>query len=81
VQFNANLLQAWQGSGLGLFISKGMTEQHGGTLTVTSAGLDCGSTFAVKIPLYEIIFDILELPALDALKSIPEDTPDSQTGP
>ncbi|KAJ1419019.1 histidine kinase-like ATPase [Ochromonadaceae sp. CCMP2298] len=54
VQFNANLLQAGQGSGLGLFISKGMTKQHGGTLTVTSAGLGCGDTFTVELSLFEI---------------------------
>jgi signal transduction histidine kinase len=36
VQFNANQLQAGQGSGLGLFISKGICTQHGGTFQVTS---------------------------------------------
>lgn len=33
VQFNADELQASQGSGLGLFISKGIVEQYGGELT------------------------------------------------
>ena len=52
VQFNANELQAGQGSGLGLFIAKGIVKQHGGTLTVASAGLQKGSTFVVELPVY-----------------------------
>ena len=52
VQFNANELQADKGSGLGLFITKGIVEQHGGTFTVTSAGIDQGTTFTVELPLF-----------------------------
>jgi CheY-like chemotaxis protein len=52
VQFNANELQAGQGSGLGLFISKGIVEQHGGKLVVTSEGLGKGVTFTVELPLF-----------------------------
>jgi CheY-like chemotaxis protein len=54
VQFNANQLQAGQGSGLGLFISKGIVSQHGGTFQVTSGGLDCGATFSIELPLFSI---------------------------
>lgn len=53
-QFNANDLQAGKGSGLGLFISKSMVAQHGGELKASSAGLGCGSTFTIEIPLYDI---------------------------
>ena len=53
-QFNVNELQAGQGSGLGLFISKGMAEQHGGALTATSDGLGLGTTFTLSIPLYYV---------------------------
>ena len=53
VQFNRNHLQAGQGSGLGLFISRGIVEQHGGCLTASSAGLGLGSTFTMTLPLYE----------------------------
>jgi CheY-like chemotaxis protein len=52
VQFNANQLQAGQGSGLGLFISKGIAEQHKGTLTVQSPGLGQGATFTLELPAY-----------------------------
>jgi signal transduction histidine kinase/ActR/RegA family two-component response regulator len=52
VQFNANELQAGQGSGLGLFISKGIVEQHGGRLLVESEGLGKGVTFTVEMPLF-----------------------------
>ncbi len=38
------------GMGLGLFIAKGMTEAHGGTLTVHSEGRGKGATFRLAIP-------------------------------
>jgi len=54
VQFDVNELQAGQGSGLGLYISKGIIQQHGGTLTAHSEGKDRGTTFVLTIPLYDI---------------------------
>jgi signal transduction histidine kinase len=39
------------GTGLGLYISRGIVEQHGGTLEATSPGRGQGSTFSVRIPL------------------------------
>lgn len=50
IQFNPNQLQGGQGSGLGLWISKGIIEQHGGTIGVQSE-LGNGSTFIVELPL------------------------------
>jgi CheY-like chemotaxis protein len=52
VQFNPNQLQAGQGSGLGLWISKEIVCLHHGTIRVTSAGLGCGSTFEVTFPVH-----------------------------
>lgn len=52
VQFNANKHQKGGGSGLGLFIAKGIVDQHNGTLTVDSEGLGKGTTFVCKLPVY-----------------------------
>ncbi len=40
-----------KGTGLGLFISHQIVDQHGGTITATSTGPGTGSTFTVRIPL------------------------------
>jgi CheY-like chemotaxis protein len=55
VQFNANQLQAGNGSGLGLYIAKGIVEQHGGSLEVASDGLNKGTTFTLTLPMYKIL--------------------------
>ena len=51
VQFNANKLQKGNGSGLGLWISKGITELHGGFIGVYSEGEGRGSTFHLELPV------------------------------
>ncbi len=52
VQFNPNELQAGQGSGLGLWISREIISLHEGKIDVSSEGLGKGSTFRVSIPVY-----------------------------
>jgi CheY-like chemotaxis protein len=52
VQFNPNQLQAGQGSGLGLWIARGLVELHLGKLSAHSEGLGLGSTFSIEIPLF-----------------------------
>lgn len=55
IQFNRNKLQNGQGSGLGLFIAKGIAEQHHGSLHVCSPGLGQGTTFILSLPIYHVI--------------------------
>jgi signal transduction histidine kinase/ActR/RegA family two-component response regulator len=39
------------GLGLGLFIARHLVEAHGGTIGVESPGVDCGTTFTVRLPM------------------------------
>ena len=39
------------GAGIGLIISKALSEAHGGTLTATSPGPGRGAVFALRLPL------------------------------
>ena len=52
VQFDANKLQEGKGSGLGLWISKGIAELHGGIVGVYSEGEGKGSTFYLDLPVF-----------------------------
>lgn len=53
VQFDVNELQSGKGSGLGLYIAKGIVEQHGGTLVADSDGKGLGCTFTMRLPIYK----------------------------
>ncbi len=52
VQFDVNELQSGKGSGLGLYIAKGIVEQHGGSLVADSEGKGLGCTFTMRLPIY-----------------------------
>ena len=52
LQINPNKNQGGQGTGMGLYISKGIAELHGGRVEVGSAGLGQGSCFKVLLPLH-----------------------------
>jgi hypothetical protein len=54
VQFNVNELQKGGGSGLGLYIAKGIVKQHNGSLSATSDGIDKGTTFELNLPLWKL---------------------------
>ena len=54
MQFNANKLQGGKGSGLGLFITRGIVNLHNGSIKAFSEGEDKGSTFILQYPVVEI---------------------------
>jgi len=54
VQFDVNELQSGKGSGLGLYIAKGIVEQHGGSLVGDSDGKGLGCTFTMRLPIYNV---------------------------
>ena len=51
VQFHPELLQNGGGSGLGMCISKGIMDMHGGSISVYSAGEGHGSVFTLRLPM------------------------------
>jgi len=60
VQFDVNDLQSGNGSGLGLYIAKGIVEQHGGSLVADSEGKDLGCTFTMRLPIYTVPDDVYD---------------------
>ena len=52
IQINPNKNQDGKGTGMGLVISKGIAELHGGRVEVHSEGLGRGSCFKILLPLH-----------------------------
>jgi PAS domain S-box-containing protein len=50
-QADAGIARERGGLGLGLSIARQLIEMHGGTIDVSSGGVDQGSTFRLKVPL------------------------------
>lgn len=49
-QVDTSIERTQSGLGIGLTLVKTLTEMHGGTVTVESAGLDRGSEFTIRLP-------------------------------
>jgi PAS domain S-box-containing protein len=49
-QGNQNMTQQFGGLGLGLAITKALTDVHGGTVMAHSPGAHCGATFTITLP-------------------------------
>jgi CheY-like chemotaxis protein/anti-sigma regulatory factor (Ser/Thr protein kinase) len=45
------------GLGIGLALARSLVERHGGRLTVESAGVGRGSTFAMTLPMHAVVAD------------------------
>lgn len=59
-QVNRALERSQGGLGIGLALVRRLVEMHGGSVTVSSAGADRGSTFTVKLPLAAVSSAALE---------------------
>ena len=49
-QAGPDIAARFGGLGLGLAIAQGLTTAHGGAISATSAGIDTGATFTVRLP-------------------------------
>ncbi|WP_322009062.1 response regulator [Paraburkholderia sp. J12] len=49
-QGSHNMTRQFGGLGLGLAVTKALTEVHGGTVTAKSPGTHCGATFSIVLP-------------------------------
>ncbi|MGE3819331.1 MAG: PAS domain S-box protein [Isosphaeraceae bacterium] len=56
-QIDRSLERVTGGLGIGLALVKGLTEMHGGTVEVESAGAGEGSTFRVRLPVADVAAD------------------------
>ena len=83
VQFNPEILQSGGGSGLGLWITKGIVDLHSGHIDVHSDGEGLGSVFTIRIPMWrhrtnsvesfsgsDVCDDALSLPAEEKDRNI-----------
>lgn len=55
MQADTSLTRSGSGLGIGLTLVKRLTEQHGGTVTATSAGPGLGSEFTVRLPIENVL--------------------------
>jgi CheY-like chemotaxis protein len=53
-QADRSSTRSHRGIGLGLAVVRHLAEAHGGTITVTSDGDGCGSTFSLTLPLHVV---------------------------
>lgn len=44
--------KGYTGLGIGLSLVKSLVEMHGGSIQVTSDGINCGTTFTIRLPIF-----------------------------
>ena len=71
VQLNRDMRRSQTGLGIGLTLVKQMTEMHGGSVSVWSAGLGQGSEFTVTLPLAVPIEPARDLAQPDHTQRVP----------
>jgi PAS domain S-box-containing protein len=85
-QENSTLTRQFGGLGLGLAIVRQLSELHGGTVRVTSAGENKGTTFSVRLPMTDSTSMVDSEPAksrfleslIDVHILVVDDNPDSR---
>ncbi|MBN3856639.1 PAS domain S-box protein [Paraburkholderia sp. Ac-20340] len=58
------------GLGIGLMLCRSLVELHGGTISATSAGIDAGSTFTIRLPLERTSATHADLPAEGLISTV-----------
>jgi two-component system, sensor histidine kinase len=69
-QVDSVIDRAEGGLGIGLALVKGLLELHGGTVAVTSAGIERGSEFVIHLPASTIVADRTHLPAASSAAAL-----------
>jgi CheY-like chemotaxis protein/anti-sigma regulatory factor (Ser/Thr protein kinase) len=65
VQIDGSLARKYEGAGLGLALTRRLAEQHGGRVSVTSAGAEQGSRFTITLPWQFVTGPVPSRPAAD----------------
>ncbi len=76
-QVESSSTRRFGGAGLGLSIVRRLAELHGGQVDATSAGVNQGSSFAVRLPVY--VGDGEPIPVQMPARAIPAPEPAAQT--
>jgi CheY-like chemotaxis protein len=74
-QVDAPLEHALEGLGIGLTLVKRIVEMHGGSISVRSEGLECGSEFIVRLPALSAIAPSEQCEVPRPLKGIAQNAP------
>lgn len=77
VQFSPEKLQSGGGSGLGLWITAGILDLHGGSIRVHSDGEQMGASFTVEVPMTRYAPDSLFCPNSADNECVVDDIPSS----